>query len=294
MRFKCRIAHHMGRLSAAALLGASALLLAAATACSSTGSAPSTPSPTATPAVNSSPTIPPAAQPTSPALPTSTFSVIGVPGDGGKAAGVAIAHAYLSASDTPAFEVDGTNISARDFAVEVQIVKNNVAVMQQHVAPGDPSATGTLARLQLIQGAGVESVALAGLIQREVLYHEAASLGLIPIASDVAAYVEQMRSVIDQPSMAGAKAVANLLGNQYWTEYLPHDAWYALAEQNLRKEKLKGITNQGKAQTAWTRLERDAVNAATVEILDRSAMGDTSVSAAKAYLARYEQFVAGQ
>jgi len=290
----------VGRLRAAALLGASALLLAVAVGCGSGASAPSTPTSTATSAPNPSRTVAPTAQSTISA--TSTLSVIGVPGDGGEAAGIAIAHAYLSASDTPILTVNGTKVSARDFAVMKQIVKTNIARMQQlaqRITPDDPSAAVVVPRLQLMQGAKVGDIALGGLISREALYQEAERQGLAPSAAEISAYVEQQRKLTNQ---AGAgttpHGIEQVLGDTYWTTYLPHQARYVLAEENLQQKQgqdLQHTIQSGlglRFKQAWAQMEGDLVRAAKVKMLDPQVLGTATVEGAKAYVDKALQLTA--
>jgi len=254
-----------------ALGAAATVVVITAAACGSGANALSSQNPSATPLNESSSTVTAA-----------------------KVAGIAAAHAYLSASDTAILTVNGAEVSARDLAFQLQETRDDLAGLEAEIAEATSSAS--LERLQsrfdLIQAAGIENVALGSLITYEGWYAEATRLGIAPSDSDIAAYVDHFRTTMNKVDLGFEQGVADALGDVYWTDFLPRQARYALVKKSLTEEETKGITDLNEAGRAWAELQIDLVDNASVKILDPAALGSATVEGAKSYVDQYQQLVA--
>lgn len=168
-------------------------------------------------------------------------------------------------------------------------VNANLAYMRDEIAKGSIVAADLQARLDLIEDCGVENVALAALIEKAALYDRAIADGHSATDQEVQAAVVKQRELENLPETTQFEGYIKAVGEQrYWSELMP--AWQRrnITIGKMYREVVKGAHPSGQ-QTVWTEFGRQAVQDATIEMLDPDAVAPATLQDALDYLERYWQ-----
>lgn len=180
-------------------------------------------------------------------------------------------------------------VTLDDFREGVRIVETNLEYMKGEISKGSFDSSFLQEFVQLIERTGVQTVALGSLIQDRALYERAVANGFSATDQEVTARLERDRELIrDTPVGAQAIAYIEAVGeDRYWSELYPAILRREMAIHNMWTATVADFADQGRNESAWADVKRQALNSVSIEVLDADAIAPATVSNALAYLEEY-------
>jgi hypothetical protein len=197
-----------------------------------------------------------------------------------------VAEARMSGDDAVIARIGSADITSREFLAKVAVVESNLDFMRSQLQQGVEGADFMTKRIELIEHAGIETVALAGLLEERALYQRAVNEGHAVSADKIMARVSADRDAIQRGAAPEVMGYVRAVGEDiYWSTIYPAVMEREMAIQNLWSS-VVGDLDPVQARTAWNDVQRQAVGATTVDFIDPTAMGAATIKGALDYLAQ--------
>jgi hypothetical protein len=194
-------------------------------------------------------------------------------------------------SNTDAFIlVNGHEVQETDFTTRLATVERNVAMLQAEAESTQRDVNSATSVLEIMESTSSETIALASLILDKVIFQEAIDRGHLPDAEQVAQQVEQEREIFEMieadPDQFGVdqavvdnyrQNVEDIGEDVFWNEHFPQIIEQQHALQQFQIE----VSQTGED---WIVIQREAFNAADVQIGDPDKIAPATVSTASEYL----------
>lgn len=196
----------------------------------------------------------------------------------------AAARARDVTEDHVVFTVGNDPVMLHDFREAVAIATGNIQFMESEIEKHADGAAPVKARLELIQQAGIEAVAMASLIEDHALYHAAQISGITIAAEDVANEIATTRAAVESGSAPQLQAYIDVIGEeQYWSSVYPPLVERNLAIQQLWSNTVAGM-ERAEASRTWNAFKQGAARAAAISIDDPAAIAPATLESAMDYL----------
>lgn len=196
----------------------------------------------------------------------------------------AAARARAVTDDRMVLTVGQEPVMLSDFLEGVAVVTGNTQFMQSEIESHGDDAANIQTRLELIQQAGIQTVALAGIVEDRVLYQAAQASGITVPTQDIAAQVDATRSAVEHGAAPELQAYIEVVGaERYWSVVYPALVERNLAVQRLWTDIVRGL-DRAEAVRVWNAYKHDTIHAAAITIVDPAALQPATLDAAIAYL----------
>lgn len=195
-----------------------------------------------------------------------------------------VAEGRMSGDDAVIASIGSDDVTSREFLEKVAVVESNLAFMRSQQQQEVPGTDFMAKRIELIEQAGVETVALAGLFEEHALYQRAVNEGYAASADEVAARVSADRDAIQHGAAPEIMGYVDIVGEEaYWSTIYPAVMEREMAIQNLWSAVVAG-TDPAQARSAWNESQRQAVSVTKVDLVDPAAVGAATIDGALDYL----------
>ncbi|MHB1416241.1 MAG: trypsin-like peptidase domain-containing protein [Chloroflexota bacterium] len=193
------------------------------------------------------------------------------------------------AADARVAQVGQQDMTLADFEASKAAVTADLAYMRDEIAKGSMFTADLEARVQLIEEAGIENVALAGLISKTALYQQAIDAGYDATDEEVASAVAAQRKLEADPTLTGLEDYIQTVGEErYWSELMPLWQRRQIATSKFYTSVVKHIDPTDQARV-WAEFRRETVGNTDVRVIDQNAVAPATVQGALDYLEKYWQ-----
>ena len=207
-----------------------------------------------------------------------------------------VARTRVETDPRPVLRVGNEVVTMADFAAQVASYEMQHATMVEDLASGRaaPFADAYQARLDLIDTYGIETVALARLIRDRAVAQESKGRGHGPSRAQIDKRVADDRKLVDQGMLPELSAYIEVVGSdEYWSRLYPAIIERELAMNELHSSIVSGLQPDQRS-AAWATVRQQSVEQTSIQVLDRAALGSTTVEQALAYITEALQLEANE
>ncbi|WP_366923125.1 SurA N-terminal domain-containing protein [Metallumcola ferriviriculae] len=167
--------------------------------------------------------------------------------------------------ETIIMEIEGQQVTRREFESKIQTIKDNMARMEEFPEdwPSEDTKAKVTKQLEVMKSYAPKLIAYASLLSDYTQYAAAKKLGISVSQEKINKQVEATRERIDELPEDIQNYIDTVGEKYYWETYLPRGYERALARAELRNK----ITSE-KGKEGWDEYRFDLIKETDVKVID--------------------------